>query len=392
MHSHTLSFALLATFAIALGCGGDDDGTTEGPAGRGGVGGSGGAGNSTGGSGGSGGGGSGGSTVGAPTVLSSAPADGATNVATNGNATATFSEPMDCASLTAATFTVTSGATAVAGTVICSRSVAVFWPAARLPSNAAFTATITTGAKSLANMALAADHEWTFTTGDLLAPGLPVGLGAAGNFAILAKAAISSVPTSAITGDIGVSPSAASFITGFSLTADATNVSSTSPQVTGKVYAADFAAPTPSNLTTAVADMQLAFTDAAARAPDVTELGAGNIGGLTLAAGVYKWGTGVLIPTSLTLDGDGNDVWVFQIAQDLTVSSAAHITLAGGAQAKNVFWQVAGLVDIGTTAHFEGVVLAQTAITMQTGASIEGRLLAQTAVNLDSNAVVQPAP
>jgi hypothetical protein len=402
MHSYTLSFALLATFTAALGCGDDDDG---GAAGRGGSAGTGNAtggfsgagnGNSTGGGGSggkaTGGGGSGGSTAAAPTVVSSTPAEGATNVATNVNAKATFSEPMDCASLTAETFTVTSGATAVAGTVICSGSAAVFWPAAHLPSNVAFTATISTRAKSLANVALKADHTWTFTTGDLLAPGLPVDLGAAGNFAILAKTAISSVPPSAITGNVGVSPSAASFITGFSLTANAPNVFATSPQVTGKVYAADFAVPTPSNLTTAVADMQLAFTDAAARAPDVTELGAGNIGGLALAAGVYQWGTGVLIPTNLTLNGNGNDVWVFQIAQDLIVSSAVQITLAGGAQAKHVFWQVAGRVDIGTTAQFKGVVLTQTAITMQTGASIEGRLLAQTAVNLDTNAVVQPAP
>ena len=126
-------------------------------------------------------------------------------------------------------------------------------------------------------------------------------LGTAGNFAILAKSGISTVPTSAVTGNIGVSPAAATSITGFSLIADATNVFSTSPQVTGKVYAADYAPPTPSNLTTAVGDMELAFTDAAGRAPDVTELGAGNIGGMTLAPGVYKWGTGLLIPTDVTL-------------------------------------------------------------------------------------------
>ena len=146
-----------------------------------------------------------------------------------------------------------------------------------------------------------------------------VNLAAAGDYVILAKTGISTVPTSAVTGNLGVSPAAATFITGFSLTADATNVFSTSPQVTGKVYAADYAAPTPSNLTTAVGDMQLAFTDAAGRAPDVTELGAGNIGGMTLAPGVYKWGTGLLIPTDVTLDGSATDVWIFQIAQDLTM-------------------------------------------------------------------------
>jgi len=217
-----------------------------------------------------------------------------------------------------------------------------------------------------------------------------VNLGLAGDYAILAKSGISTVPTSAVTGNIGVSPSAATFITGFSLTADATNVFSTSPQVTGKAYAADYMPPTPSNLTAAVGDMQLAFTDAAGRAPGVTELGAGSIGGMTLAAGVYKWGTGLLIPTDVTLTGNATDVWIFQIAQDLTMSSGARILLTGGAMPRNVFWQVAGLVDLGTTAHIEGIVLAQTSVTLRTGASINGRLLAQTAVNVDGSTVVEP--
>ena len=219
---------------------------------------------------------------------------------------------------------------------------------------------------------------------------LAVRLGTAEQYAILAKSGISTVPTSAITGDLGVSPAAATYITGFSLTADATNVFSTSPQVTGKVFASDYTSPTPSNLTTAIGDMQLAFTDAAGRAPTVTELGAGNIGGMTLTPGVYKWGTGLLIPTNVTLAGSATDVWIFQIAQDLTVSSGTNISLTGGAVAKNVFWQVAGLVDLGTTAHLEGVLLTQTSIALRTGASINGRLLAQTAVSIDGSAIVQP--
>ena len=175
-----------------------------------------------------------------------------------------------------------------------------------------------------------------------------VDLGTAAHYAILAKTGISTVPTSAITGDLGVSPAAASYITGFSLAADATNVFSTSPQVTGSVYASDYTAPTPSNLTSAIADMQLAFSDAAGRAPGVTELGAGNIGGMTLTPGVYKWGTGLLIPTNITLTGNATDVWIFQIAQDLTMSGATSVFLAGGALPKNIFWEVAGLVDLGT--------------------------------------------
>ena len=221
---------------------------------------------------------------------------------------------------------------------------------------------------------------------------LAVNLRSAGDYVILAKSGISTVPPAVITGDLGISPMAATFITGFSLIADSTNVFSTSAQVTGKVYAADYAVPTPSNLTTAIGDMELAFTDAAGRAPDVTELGAGNIGGMTLAPGVYKWGTGLLIPTDLTLNGSATAVWIFQIAQNLTVSSAVNVHLTGGALAKNVFWQVAGSVDLGTTAHFEGIVLCQTMINLRTGASIAGRLMAQTAVTLDASTVTQPAP
>jgi Ice-binding-like len=220
-----------------------------------------------------------------------------------------------------------------------------------------------------------------------------VSLGAARNYVILAKSGISTVPASAITGNLGLSPAAASFITGFSLTADATNVFSRSSQVTGKVYAADYAVPTPSNLTTAVQDMMTAYNDAAGRAPGGanTDLFAGAIGGQTLAAGVYKWNTGVTILTDVTISGTATDVWIFQIAGNLTQSNATHVILAGGALAKNIFWQVAGSVSVGTTAHFEGIALSQTLIAVNTGASWNGRMLAQTAVTLDQNAVVQPS-
>ena len=228
--------------------------------------------------------------------------------------------------------------------------------------------------------------------GKVVTAGLPVNLGTAGTYVILAKTGISTVPTAVVTGNLGVSPAAASYITQFSLIADSTNVFSTSAQVTGKVYAADYAAPTPSNLTTAVSDMELAFTDAAGRAATVTELGAGDIGGMTLAPGVYKWGTGLLIPTNVTLTGSSTSVWIFQIAQDLTMSSGTSVLLTGGALAKNVFWQVGGGVDLGTTAHLEGIVLTQTSVTLRTGASIRGRLLAQTAVNIDGSTVVGPSP
>lgn len=230
--------------------------------------------------------------------------------------------------------------------------------------------------------------------GDLdaaLSPALPVELGTAGTYVILAKSGISTVPTSVVTGNLGVSPAAASYITGFSLSMDATNGFATSPQVTGRVYAADNASPTPSNLTAAVMDMELAFTDAAGRAAGVTELGAGNIGGMTVTPGVYKWETGLLIPTDVTLQGDATAVWIFQIAQTLTVSNGVRVQLSGGALSRNVFWQVSGQAELGTTAHFEGILMTHTSITLGTGASINGRLLAQTAVNIDSSTLVPPA-
>lgn len=220
----------------------------------------------------------------------------------------------------------------------------------------------------------------------------PVLLGTAGNFVILAKSAVSTVPPSAITGDVGVSPAATSFLTGFSLTKVGTT-SATSTQVTGNLYGADMTTPTNSNLTTAVSDMETAYTDAAGRpTPDVLNLGTGEIGGQTLAPGLYTWTTGVTISSDVTISGGPNDVWILQIPGTLTESAAKHVILGGGAKAKNIFWQVAGAVDVGAGAHFEGIILAQTAITLKTGASMNGRALAQTAAALDQNAVTQPAP
>jgi hypothetical protein len=218
----------------------------------------------------------------------------------------------------------------------------------------------------------------------------PIQLGSSANYVILAKSATSNVPTSAITGNIGVSPAAASFITGLSLILPAGGTFSTSSQVTGNIYAADYAAPTPSNLTTAVANMQTAYVDGAGRPnPDHLELATGNIGGLTLPAGLYKWTNTVTIPSTVTLNGNSNDVWIFQIAGGITQASSARVELTGGALAANVFWVVFGAVDIGTTAHMQGQILSQTSIALKTGASVNGRLLAQTAVTLAGNTVVQ---
>lgn len=213
----------------------------------------------------------------------------------------------------------------------------------------------------------------------------PVVLRTASDFAVLTKAGITDVPASAITGDVGTSP-----ITG---AADLL----TCREVTGIVYSVTTAGPepcgvkNPSTLTTAVRDMETAYTDAAGRPnPDVTELRRGDIGGMILSPGLYKWGTSVEIPTDVTLSGGPNDVWIFQISGNLIASNGVAVHLIDGAQAKNIFWQVAGLVTLGTTSHFEGTVLSKTLIAMQTGASINGRLLSQTAVTLQMNRVKKP--
>jgi hypothetical protein len=214
----------------------------------------------------------------------------------------------------------------------------------------------------------------------------PVSLGTAGAFAILSKSGVTDVHASAVTGDVGTSP-----ITGAALLL-------TCGEVTGKIYVVDAAGPLPcavkdaTTLTAAVGDMETAYLDAKGRvSPNFTELGAGEIGGLTLAPGLYKWGTGLLMTRDVTLSGGPDDVWIFQVAGKLNQANATRVILTGGALAKNIFWQVAGAVTIGTSAHFEGVVLAKTLIAVNTGASVNGRLLAQTAVTLQMNTITQPA-
>lgn len=215
-----------------------------------------------------------------------------------------------------------------------------------------------------------------------------VDLDSAENYTILTKAGISNATGSHITGNLGVSPAAGSYITGFALTMDSSNRFSTSSSVTGNVYAANYSPPTPGKLTSAVNNMEAAYIDAAGRPnPNHVELGAGNIGGMTLSPGLYKWSSSVIIPVDVVLSGGPNDVFILQIAGTLTTAAAKNVILTGGVQAKNVFWVVAGKVTVEPNAHFEGVVLGKTAVVLQTNASLTGRILAQTAVTLDNNVV-----
>jgi hypothetical protein len=217
-----------------------------------------------------------------------------------------------------------------------------------------------------------------------------VNLGTAANYAILTSTGISTVPSSAITGDIAVSPISRAAMTGFSFTLGAGGELSESVQVTGTSFSADSVQPgVQANLTTAVSDMETAYTDAAGRNnADAARinLGAGLLGGVfggptdPLTAGVYTFGSDVSINSDIVFSGDSDAVFIIQMTGNLKQS--ADVTLTGGAQAKNIFWQVAGLVEVTAGKHLEGILLVKTAVTFKTGSSLNGRVLAQTRCNL----------
>jgi len=330
----------------------------------------------------------------APTMSFKIPAQAATNVALDSILTATFNEAMDPLTITTDNFTLQCPAlTSISGTVGygSNGTVATFTPTSNLPPSTNCTATITTEAADLAGNILAAEQTWSFTTG--VAPLDVIDLGTTSTFAILTKTGVTNVPTSSITGHIGASP-----ITGAA-------IGLTCAQVTGawKIYKVD-AAGTPAfdaacNVTaktfvdTAVSDMQIAYLDAEGRTlPNSIELAAGHIGGQVIGPGLYKWTTDVDITTDVTISGGANDVWIFQITGNLSIAGSKSVNLIGGAQAKNIFWQVAGGtgVSIATNAHFEGTILALTGISLLTGANVTGRLLAQTAVTLQGNVIEIP--
>jgi len=224
-----------------------------------------------------------------------------------------------------------------------------------------------------------------------------VDIGTAGNFALLAKTGVDTMPTSSVTGNVGVSPAARGSLTGWSETAaaDASDVYSTSVQVVApyKLYAADYAEPTPTNLGIAVLNMEAAYDDAASRLfIDAAKhnIPPATLGAAPLGAGIYTWDGALAITTDITLDGTATDVWIIQVNGTLGMGADLAIILTGGALPQNVFWQVAGGVTVGARSHFEGVVLSKTAITFGNLASINGRLLAQTAINIDQSVVTVP--
>jgi hypothetical protein len=219
----------------------------------------------------------------------------------------------------------------------------------------------------------------------------PVDLKSTARFAILSGAAITTTGGGAINGDVGASPIAGAAI------------HLTQAQVNGTIYAVDATGPAGSVidaalLTTAKGDLTIAYNDAAGRTPvpsgDFLNPGAGNLGGLNLVAGLYKFtGTALVTGANVTLTGGPDDVWIFQIASDLQVGSGIHVILAGGAQSRNIFWQVGTSATIGTFAVFKGTILADQAITMNTSSVMDGRALAFSAgVTFNGDAGWLPMP
>ncbi len=329
----------------------------------------------------------------APLVSSTIPADQAIDVVLNSNIAVTFNEGLNPKTVSSANFILSKNGVIIPAVISYGRNITIINPVDNLSASSEYILSVKIGVKDLAGNSLEDDYDFSFTTGTTTAVGpSPVILGTAGDFVILSKAGISNTGNTSIVGSIGVSPAAATYLTGFDLDMDPSNTFSNSIYVSEKVYAANYTAPTPSYMTVSISNMEASYTDAAGRAiPTDTELGAGDISGLTIAPGLYKWGTGVLVASDVTFDGGPDDVWVFQISGGLTLSSAVRVHLTGGAMAKNIFWQVFGAVTLNTTSHLEGIVLSQTEITLATGSTVNGRLLSQTAVTLDACTITTPA-
>ncbi len=217
-----------------------------------------------------------------------------------------------------------------------------------------------------------------------------INLGTAEDFAILSKTGVATTGTTSVIGNIGVSPVSASYITGFGLIMDSGNEFSTSSLVTGQIFASDYLVGTPAYLTTAIADVLIAYNDGAGRTADYTELYTGDLSGKTLTSAVYMWSNDVLINTDLTLDGSSTDVFIFQISGTLNMAANVKVTLTGGILPENIFWIVAGTVAIDVGSDFQGVILSMTNVSMNTGSTINGMIYAQTSISLDATVVTKP--
>ncbi len=314
-------------------------------------------------------------TLTAPIVMSTDPLNSETGVALNKIITASFNMPMDPSTISGTTFMVKIGTNSVSGTVSYIGTTATFTPSSNLSNNTTYTATITTGAKNLAGVSIANNYVWTFNTNTTASTPF-VNLGSVERFGIIAGVGVSNnAGFSEIHNmDVGISPGVRSSISGFP----------PAIVVNGAIYASDDLVPTgvAAMLIQAKQDLTNAYLFAEGATSPAPATVSGDQGGLTLAPGIYKSTSTLLIQSGdLTLDaqGDPNAVWIFQIASDFTTVGGAggSIILSGGAQAKNVFWQVGSSATIGNGTAFKGNVLALTSITMGPNATAVGRMLAR---------------
>ena len=228
-----------------------------------------------------------------------------------------------------------------------------------------------------------------------------VKLGFAGDYAILAKSGISTIPISTITGNVAVLPIATTAMTSLSLALDPTTQFSTSMQVSGNAYAASYGGAIATVLTTVVSTMEAAYTDAAGRVnPDATRinLGGGVLGGVgpggeddPLTPGVYTFGSDVNLNADVYFEGSDTDVFIIQMTGNLVQTASYAVNLVGGAKPENIFWQVAGYVEVDTGAHMEGIILVKTKVDFKPDSSLNGRILTQTACDLQSATITEPA-
>ena len=337
-----------------------------------------------------------------PTVTSTDPANNEAGVFLNKKIEATFSEAMDPLTINTLTYTLRQGATPVSGTVNYSGTTATFSPSSNLAGNTLYTATITTGAKDLAGNALVNNYVWSFTTiqAVILVPPPTLGsismFGAFGGNAGITNQGINTVINN---GSIGTT-AASTLITGFhdGTTGDVyTETGDNKGNVTGRIYTA----PPAPGTATSFAIAQQAYLDATAAynsispasKPGGTDPGAGELGGLTLAPGVYKSASGTFKITNgnLTLDakGDPNAVWIFQTAAGLTVGvagpvGARSVVMINGGLAKNVFWYVGTAATINGAGGgiMTGTIISSAGVTFSTAGNAVQTVLNGRAISL----------
>lgn len=309
-----------------------------------------------------------------PAVTSVNPPSGSASACPNTAITATFNEAMNPLTINNTTFTVATGVTGVV-TLDGTGRIATFTPSTSLALGTTYTATITTAAQDLSGNALVSNFVWSFTT-TAVACQAAVPLGTAASFEALAGSTVTNTGPTIITGgDLGLSPGSA--VTGFP------PGTLTPPAV---MHITD---PTAAQ---AELDLTAAYLYAAALPPGAVL--PGNLSGLTFTPGLYTNSSTVMLTAgNVTLDaqGNANAVFIFQIGSTLTTIGSTQVILAGGAQAKNVFWQVASSATLGTNSIFQGTILSLDSITLDTGATLIGRALARNgAVTMDSNTVTAP--